>query len=193
MSLDLGTGDGRLPYVMARADGERLFVGIDANAGGLRERSGRAARAGLSNLVYVRASVEQLPVELTGIADRVTVVLPWGSLLAAVARPSVALLAGIRALCRPGADLTVVLSLATRDRAEALRLDLPPLDEVHVRGTQAASYAQAGFAVDSVRRLDAGELARWPSTWARRLAHGRSRSVFQIEARAADQRRSTGA
>jgi 16S rRNA (adenine(1408)-N(1))-methyltransferase len=178
---------------MARATAERLFVGIDANAAGLRDLSSRAARARLPNLIYVRAAVENLPVELAGAADRITVVLPWGSLLAAVARPSVALLTAVRALCRPGAGLTVVLSLATRDRAEALRLDLPSLDEAHVRGTLAAGYAAAGFTVDAVRPLDAGQLARWPSTWARRLAHGRPRCVFQLEARAVDAQQFRGA
>jgi 16S rRNA (adenine(1408)-N(1))-methyltransferase len=178
---------------MARADGDRLFVGIDANAAGLRDLSSRALRAPLANLVYVRAAVEQLPAELGGIADRVTVVLPWGTLLAAVARPSVTTLQAVRALCRPGAGLSVVLSLAARDRGEESRLGLPAIDEAHLRGPLVAGYAEAGFTVTTVRPLGLAALARWPSTWARRLAHGRPRSVFQIDARAADQRRSTGA
>ena len=80
MSIDLGTGDGRLPAVLAREAPERLFVGVDASAAGMRERSGRACRSHVPNLLFVRAAVEALPPELTGIADDVTVVLPWGSL-----------------------------------------------------------------------------------------------------------------
>lgn len=106
----MGTGDGRLPYALAREAPERLFVGIDANAAGLRERSGRAERAG-ANVVYVRAAVEDLPPELAG-------------------------------------------------------------------------YAAAGFSITSVRPMSSDQLARWPSTWARRLAHGRARPAVQIEARA---------
>ena len=151
----------------------------------LRKVSGRAARAGLGNLIYVRAAVETLPPELLAVADRVSVILPWGSLLAAVARPSVAVLQGVRALCGAGALLTVVVSVdAARDLAEAGRLGLPLLDSAHLAGPLAAGYAAAGLAVASVRPLDADQLARWPSTWARRLAHGRPRAVFQIEARA---------
>src|SRR5262245_60035341 len=102
---------------------------MDSNAAGLRELSGRAFRDGLPNLVYVRASVEALPVELSGIADRVTLVLPWGSLLASVARPLVEPLLGVRALCRPGGRLTVVLAPhAVRDVEETRRLGLPPLE-----------------------------------------------------------------
>jgi len=158
---------------------------VDVNAAALRELSGRAARDGPSNTLYVRAAVEGLPSELTGVGDRVTVVLPWGSLLAAVARPSVPLLQGIRGLCQPKARLTVVLGIdRARDRAEAARLGLPALDAAHLEGPLRAGYAEAGFTVRSVSLLSPGQLAEWPSTWAKKLAHGRARSVFQIDARA---------
>jgi hypothetical protein len=183
VSLDLGTGDGRLPYTLGRRTPERLFVGIDVNVAGLRPRSGRAARERLLNVIYVRASVEDPPNELAGVADRVTVVLPWGSLLAAVIRPSVEALAGIRALCQPGATVSVVVSVAGRDRREADRLGVPPLDGRHLDDL-AAGYAAAGFVVTFVRPLDLDQLAAWPSTWARRLAYGQPRPVFQLDARA---------
>lgn len=153
---------------------------MDANAAGLRRRSSRAA----ANVCYVRAAVEDLPPELTGIADRVTVILPWGSLLAAVARPVVPLLCGIRALCQPDATLTVVLGVdPVRDHAELERLELPALDSRHFLGALAEGYAAAGFRIGCVRAIAPAELARWPSTWARRLALGGARSAIQIEAR----------
>jgi hypothetical protein len=46
------------------------------------------------------------------------------------------------------------------------------------------AYAAAGLAIGSLRPLEAADLARWPTTWAKRLAHGRVRSVLRIEARA---------
>ena len=99
--MDLGTGDGRLPYRLARQTPDRLFVGLDASVAGLRDVSNRAARAGLTNLVYVRASIEDLPAELAGVADQVTAILPWGSLLAAFARPAAPLLRNVRASSPP--------------------------------------------------------------------------------------------
>jgi len=158
---------------------------VDANAAGLREVSGRAFRAGLDNVVYVRAAIEALPPELKGIADRVTVVLPWGSLLTAVALPSVPLLRGIRALCRAQATLTVLLGADPgRDRAELVRLGLPPVSDADLRGRLPDGYGRAGFEVTTVRPVARAELACWPSRWAKRLAYGRPRPVFQIEARA---------
>jgi 16S rRNA (adenine(1408)-N(1))-methyltransferase len=110
-------------------------------------------------------------------------VLPWGSLLAAVARPSVPLLRGIAALCRPGAALTVVLGVdPSRDAAEAARLGLPAFDRAHLDGPLTTAYADAGFEITSIRALTPHELAAWPSTWAKTLAHGRPRRVFQISA-----------
>ena len=116
-------------------------------------------------------------------ADRITVVLPWGSLLAAVARPAPALLAGIRRLCQPKAHLRCILGIdPERDRAECLRLRLPTLDSIYLKGSLTGAYGTVGFTVTSIKALTAGELAQWPSTWARRLAHGRARPAFQIEA-----------
>ena len=184
MAIDLGTGDGRLPWTLAREAPDRLFVGIDAHAAGLRELSGRAFRLRLRNLLYVRAAVEDLPRELAGAADRVSVVLPWGSLLRAVALPDPGVLGGIRRLCREDARFTVVLAVdAERDRAEHARLGLPPMGDGHLTEALPRAYEEAGFRVRSVRRLDAEALRVWPTTWARTLAHGRPRSVFQIEAR----------
>jgi 16S rRNA (adenine(1408)-N(1))-methyltransferase len=183
--LDLGTGDGRLPFTWAREAPERLFIGIDANAAGVRELSGRAAGARLTNLAYVRAGIEALPAALHGIADRVTVVLPWGSLLAGVARPSTPALGQLRGACQRGARLTVVLgSEASRDAAEIRRLGLPPLVADGLAQRLGAGYAEAGFAITRVRRLEASELDRWPSSWARRLAFDAQREFVELRARA---------
>ena len=160
-----------------------MFVGLDASAAGLRDLSTRAARAGLTNVIYV-APRSRTCRELAGAADRVTAILPWGSLLAAFARPVVPLLQNVRRSCAPGAVLTVVLGVdPERDRAEVARLGLPVLDGAHFEGTLPAGYAAAGFRVTSVRALTAEQLGRWPSSWAKRLAYGPPRPVFQIEAR----------
>ena len=185
MSLDVGTGDGRLPLAWAGEQPERLFVGLDANAAGLRAISGRAARERRPNVIYVRAAIESLPRELDGIADRVTVVLPWGSLLAAVAQPSLEGLAGLRAACQHGAELTVVMgSDAAKDQAELRRLGVPSLQADGLAARMEAGYRAAGFRIDRVRALAPDELRRFPSSWARRLAFGGTRAFAQLAARA---------
>ena len=82
----------------------------------MREASRRAARkparGGAPNALFVRASAEALPAELGGLATAVTVLLPWASLLHAVAAPDPAVLAGLRGMCAAGASLVVVLGYA---------------------------------------------------------------------------------
>jgi 16S rRNA (adenine(1408)-N(1))-methyltransferase len=115
----------------------------------------------------------------------VTVILPWGSLLAAVARPSLPELSAMRGVCRPGAPLTVVLGGdPTRDRAEVARIGVSSLSLVERREELATTYATAGFALAGVREIDAADPGRWPSTWARRLSHGRGRRFWQLDATA---------
>ena len=60
-------------------------MGIDADAAAMAESSRRAAapvsRGGLPNALFVVAAAEALPAGLAGAFDRVTVNLPWASLL----------------------------------------------------------------------------------------------------------------
>jgi hypothetical protein len=152
----------------------------------MREFSARALHQRLDNLLYVRAAVEDLPASLAGVADRVSVVLPWGSLLAAVAQPSVGVLRGIRRLCRPDAALAVVLGLdPVRDQAELRRLGLGSLADDSLASRLAEAYAHVGFSLGSVRPLAPDELMKkWPSTWVRRLSHAPGRRLLQVHAMA---------
>jgi hypothetical protein len=49
----------------------------------------------------------------------------------------------------------------------------------------APGYADAGFALSSVRPLRPENLALWPSTWARRLAYRSERWIVRLDAKAA--------
>jgi hypothetical protein len=119
------------------------------------------------------------------VADRVTIILPWGSLLAAVIAPSLPVLRAVRALCVRQGLLTVVLgSDPIRDRAEAERLGLPVLPLPMRQDDLPAGWAAAGFALGDVREIDPADLAAWPSTWAKRLAHGLRRRFWRLDARA---------
>jgi 16S rRNA (adenine(1408)-N(1))-methyltransferase len=142
----------------------------------------------LPRAIFVRAAIESLPAELAGVADRLTIILPWGSLLAAVAARSLPGLVAMRALCRSHARITIVLGWdAERDRGELARLGIPSSSPVERAEDTMAGYAAAGFRLSRPRAIDAAELTRWPSTWARRLAHGRGRRFGQLEGTADDE------
>src|SRR5262245_39435786 len=120
--VDVGAGDGAFAYRIARADPTTLVVAVDANGAGLIERSRRAAakpaRGGASNARFARASVEAFPSELDGLATRITVLFPWGTLLRGVTAPEPAILERLRRVCRNEARLEIVLGL-TVDRESA--------------------------------------------------------------------------
>jgi len=88
VAVDLGAGDGRFVYRLARTHADWFCVAIDANADGLRDRSRRAARkpsrGGAPNARFVRAAAENLPRALESFADVIYVLYPWGRLLRAV-------------------------------------------------------------------------------------------------------------
>lgn len=184
--MDLGAGDGLAGLRAAKADPSRLFIAVDANADGLREGSAKALRRdGAPNALFVRAAVEALPPELAGLADRVTVTLPWGSLLRAVVLPDLALLAGICGLLQPGGRLDVVYAIDPERDAAALRvLGLDPACSGPQEAT-CAGYADAGLRVDRVSELAREEIAALGTTWARKLAATPSaRRAWRIEATA---------
>jgi 16S rRNA (adenine(1408)-N(1))-methyltransferase len=187
--VDIGTGDGRYVYRSARANPDKFYIGIDAQAkalGKVSERTHRnPKRGGLPNILFVHAPVEGLPPELDHVADEIHIHFPWASLLRAVALGDQDVLAGLRRVAAPGAWLEVLIGLdEIRDSAEAHRLELPPLAEEYVRSTLAPRYAAAGFDV-----LESGILpvTEWPhidTSWAKRLQNNRSRRLLFIVARA---------
>jgi 16S rRNA (adenine(1408)-N(1))-methyltransferase len=182
--IDAGAGDGRWVLRRARAEPARFFIGLDSNAENLAESSHRASRkpqrGGTPNALYVHASAEDPPAELEGLAGELAVLLPWGSLLAAVAIPDQAVLAALAGLCKPRAELRVVFGYEASFEATATA-GLPPLTDEQVRALP-ASYAKAGFRV-TARRISNRELLALGTTWSARLGHGRLRHFCEIRGR----------
>jgi len=175
--IDLGTGDGRFVLAAAAAEPDRLVIGVDADATSMAEASRRAAgrpkRGGLPNALFVVATAEALPRELDGLADALTVQFPWGSLLRGLLRANSAVLGGLVRVTRPGAEVTLLLSVTERDHA----MGLPPLDAQGIAAL-APAYAAHGLEMVDVRPAGPDDLARTHLTWARRIGAGRLRPAW---------------
>lgn len=164
-----------------------MFLATDANPDGLLETASRAARkpsrGGVPNLICIAEPFEQLAGELAGAADRVTVILPWGSLLRALVLPEITSLPYLRRLCAPNASLEIVFSYdQKRDARERGPLGGFSLQERHVRDVLRQSYESAGFHVISAERISQHELRLYETTWAKRLAFGRPREIWRLRA-----------
>ena len=165
--IDVGTGDGRYVLHVARTNPTWLSIGVDA----CRENLRRVSRKAPPNALYVIANALALPGDLGGMASKVTINFPWGSLLTALLDGEPMLLEGLLAISRPGAALEVRLN------AGALAEAGYTLESGGARVRQA--LYEGGFDVGDLVRQDARELRRCPTTWAKRLAYGRDpRAVF---------------
>jgi 16S rRNA (adenine(1408)-N(1))-methyltransferase len=163
-----------------------LYIGIDPDAAAMAQYAFRAARkparGGVDNVLFVVAAVEQLPPELAGLAARVHVVFPWGGLLRGLLRPEPNVVAALVSLARPDGRFEIVMTYDPSHDTGALASGepLPALDAAYVDSTLAPAYAAAGLAVEAHRFLTREEALAIPSTWGRRLLHGRPRNVLVI-------------
>jgi 16S rRNA (adenine(1408)-N(1))-methyltransferase len=188
VAIDLGTGDGRFVVSSARSDRATLWIGVDASLDGLTAASTQAARpakkGGAENAIFVHSAAESLPYELDGLATGVTVLLPWGSLLAAVARPDVNVLARIGALCAPSAGFRALFTIdPVRDAKELERLGLREVGTPEWESRFRCAYDEAGFNDVTVRPVPMSVVAELGTTWAKRIARTPGRNAWEIRAR----------
>jgi 16S rRNA (adenine(1408)-N(1))-methyltransferase len=168
VTIDVGTGDGRAVLAAAAAEPTSLVLGLDADAGSMAEASRRAAgsprKGGLPNAMFLVAAAERPPAELRGVANGVTVQLPWGSLLRGClgAEPTVA--AGLAAMLAPEGTLDLLLAPADRDRLNGL-----PIEPDAVADAAVQAFASFGLSMIEGRRATDEEIRGSRSTWARRL------------------------
>jgi len=141
---------------------DTLFVGVDAICDNLVDASRRAP----PNALFGRLALEDAPGELAGLADSLTVLFPWGSLLRAVSSPDPSALARLRDLCNPGAVVRFVFEHT---------LAPEPLE---------AAYREAGLALIG-QPLSVEEARALPTTWAKKLGYsGRPRQFRDFQGRA---------
>ena len=181
--VDVGTGDGRYAYAVASAHSDWLVIGIDALDEPMGEIAYKAARkpakGGRPNLVLLHTSIENAPQALNGIADELTVLLPWGRLLEGIVTADPAVFGALARLVRAGGVVRVTLNGEIWiDSLPERFADLPVPDPQYVDTVIAPAFAAAGVECTPARILTAEEAHALPTTWARRLGHTRTHPQF---------------
>jgi 16S rRNA (adenine(1408)-N(1))-methyltransferase len=189
--IDIGTGDGLYVYQCARRNPRKFYIGVDANPRPLEKVSEKVhrkpAKGGLSNILFIQASVEDLPPELDGIADEVHVHFPWGSLLRAVTVGDQRVLENLRRICSSDALLEVVIGLDTeRDRTEIERLGIQSITDDYVDKVLGAHYRNAGFEIFEGGTILPSDWPELQTSWAKRLKGNANRSLVYFIARAVE-------
>ncbi|HEU0115416.1 MAG TPA: hypothetical protein VFQ80_12100, partial [Thermomicrobiales bacterium] len=170
VTIDLGAGDGRFVRHLGLRRPAAGAIGVELCPDNLRT----ASRAAPDNVLFVIGDALALPGELSGIATRLTINFPWGSLLRGLLDGHPELLAGLRAVSRSAAPLEIRLNAGALAEA-GWSLDA---------GGEALTRAlrDAGIKIDATTALGAADLRQWPTTWAKRLAFGRDPRAWLIEA-----------
>jgi 16S rRNA (adenine(1408)-N(1))-methyltransferase len=168
--IDIGTGDGRYVQTVARECPSCFAIGIDA----CRENLRGVSRNAPGNALFIIANALTLPDELRGLATRMTINFPWGSLLAALLAGDLALLNGLIAIARPSATLEIRLNRgALAEAGYAPEAGVSRITQV---------LREWGFINRQSMMLDTDALRRYPTTWARRLAYGRDPCGWSLAA-----------
>ena len=128
------------------------MIGVDAVVENLRAQArklaAKPARGGLPNALLGRLALADAPGALEGIAHRLTVLLPWGALLAAVAQPQADGLAALRAICRKAPAVRFVFGYGPEaDGTRVQELALPAIDDDAGLTALSTRYRAARFAV----------------------------------------------
>jgi 16S rRNA (adenine(1408)-N(1))-methyltransferase len=127
--------------------------------------------------------VEELPDELSGIADEVHIQFPWGSLLRTVARGDEHALKSLRRLCRKEAQLEILVGLdPVREASELERLGIPELSPAYLEQQLVPAYAANGFAIESFGVIPASQWPKIESSWAKKLRRSPTRVLVYLRA-----------
>lgn len=138
--IDLGAGDSRFLYSVAKQNPDIFCISLDANADAMKPLSWKVGRkphkGGLlqDNLVFLISAVEKLPKEMKEITDQITIHYPWGSLLRGVVVPIPKFIETIASLAKEGAEVRILLNITIfKDKDYLTRLKLPFFDSTYLK------------------------------------------------------------
>lgn len=185
--IDVGAGDGRVAYRLARAHPDWLVIGLDPNWRGMTETAVRSnrkpARGGVENLLLVAAAIETAPEELAAVADEVLVLMPWGKLLRGLILGEQDVCTGLRRVAKPGATVDVTIGTSIWRPPVPLEIrDLPEATVDYVRDRLSPLWARAGLRITVAESVTGAEAGRLTSSWARRLDSDKPEVVLHIGA-----------
>ena len=183
--IDIGTGDGKFAYELAKEHPDRFVIGIDPNHQALEEVSNKIykkpVKGGLPNALFVLANIEDLPEELSGIANQIFINFPWSGLLKGLILVEEKTWLNLKRICQPGAYIDLVFGYdenAEKNKVESL--NLPTLSEEYLQNTLVSKVDTLGFKLVELNRLTEEDLKNYPSTWAKKLAFGGVIACFYI-------------
>lgn len=186
--IDIGTGNGKFVYKSAQVHPEFFYIGIDSSCENLKKYSAKIykkpSRGGLLNVLYVIANVKDLPQELNGLAKKIYINFPWGSLLRSLVQKDQEILENIIRISSRIGILEVLINYSVfSNSAQVEKLGLPMLTIDYVENELSPAYNKAGIVIVEKKILDKDEMKNIPTMWAKKLAYGREFRTLYIRAK----------
>lgn len=183
--IDIGTGDGKNIYRKAKNDKETFYIGLDPVKENMEETAVKIAKkpekGGVENTLLVVSTAENLPPELYGIADYITVLFPWGVLLEGIVKPEEEFIAALRKAAKPRAKFEFITTYSANCEENMMETrNMPELSTEYFNGEYKDRLSQYGLTVQNVELFDNEYVKSFDSKWARRLAFGRKRDFYRI-------------
>lgn len=179
--IDLGTGNGKYVFDLALKNPDILFLGIEPTASNLYEYSKKANKNKLPNLIYIITSIENIDNDLNGMADKVYVNFPWGTLLEAIVKDMPELLSKIAQLGKKGALYNFTFAYSTiHEPNEIEKRNLPILNDDYLKSSLYDIYIKVGLIIESCVNLAPEDINKFGTLWAKKLFLGKSRDVYNI-------------
>ena len=179
--IDLGTGDGRFVYKSAVDNPDFFYIGIDPSEKQLKNYSIKSVRKKLPNVFFCLGSIELLPKELINTANKVFILLPWGTLLKNVVLPSRENAKKLCSLLKTGGELEIIFGYYQEfEPSEIERLELPPLSKDYIENVIIPNLCANGFEYVSLQQIKKTDLKKIETTWSKKLSFGKIREIFKL-------------
>ncbi|MBD3231143.1 methyltransferase domain-containing protein [Candidatus Dependentiae bacterium] len=180
--VDIGTGDGKFVYELAKRYPQRLFIGIDPDHKSLEKNSAKIykkpAKGGLTNVFYILANVENLPQELNNLANQIFIILPWSSLLHAIIKVEPKIFQSIKRIAKKGAFVDLIIGYDKK--IDTKKIDLAGLDENYIQDFIKPKLKKLGFKIQKFQNINKNQLFQIPSSWAKKLTFGKTETFYYI-------------
>ncbi len=179
--LDLGTGDGRFVFKSAQKNPDMFYIGVDPSEKQLQIYAKKATRAKLKNVFFCVGSLELFPEEMYGVVHKLTIILPWGSLLGAIVNPTPDTTSTLAKILVTGGTADIIFGYSQdAEQSEVTRLGLDKLDTNYIYTTILPKFMTAGFKAVCLTKLEKQELANFETTWSKKLRFGQDRPIIHL-------------
>jgi 16S rRNA (adenine(1408)-N(1))-methyltransferase len=183
--VDVGTGSGKFILKSALRNHETFYIGIDSCAENMHKSAIRVAKTAKKrqgeNVMFVVSAIESLSKDFFGIADSVSVILPWGSLRDGIAKGEVGIIGNLRALGKSGSTLQIIIGYDKDREPHIIHTNALPLLSANHFESLKPLYHEYGISILNVTTLDNSDLKQINSDWAKRLAYGTKREIYRLD------------